>query len=158
MPQTQTRVGGHGWTEFSFNGQRLAWLITVNDSAPAPVDRGSATAIQPLDAQHPVEIVTPAAFGVGTLTLTFNELWNAQVWQTLPGFESTTSLLEVFQQQLSLGAITCRKIIKVPNGPYRAKVYHGCVITDLNEGESISIGTMTLPKTVTIQYTHSTWV
>lgn len=156
MPESKTRVFGHGWTEFSFNGHRLAWLEIIQDTAPTA--NGRAEAIQPLDSAHPVEIVTPRSFGAGTLTLTFRELWNSQVWQQLPGLENATDLLEVFQQQVAMGNITCRKIIKVPNGPYRAKVYHGCVITDVNENETINISTMTLPKTITIMYTHSTSV
>jgi DNA primase len=34
----------------------------------------------------------------------------------------------------------------------RARVYHSCVVTDIDEGENVNIGTMTLPKTLTIQY------
>lgn len=155
MPESQTRVGGHGWTEFSFNGSKLAWLETVDDRAPQPL-RG-ADIIQPLDAMHPVEIVTPRAFGAGTLTLTFREIWNKQVWNELPGLEGAHNLQEVFLQQVNMGNITCRKIIKAPTG-YRAKVYHGCVITSVDESERIDITTMTLPKTITLQYTHFTWV
>ena len=156
MAESKTRVGGSGWTEFSFNGQRLAWLTQVNDSAPSPVQQPAA--VQPLDEPHPVEILTPRAFGVGTLTLSFSDLWNQEVWETLPGFAGTATLLDVFKRQVQLGNIKCTKIIKVPNGPYRAKVYHGCVITNVNESENIQIGTMAVPKTITLQYTHTTVV
>lgn len=156
MAQTQTRVGGSGWTEFSFQGKRLAWLTEISDNAPAPV--AQPVAIQPLDEPHPVEIVTAGAFGAGTITLTFQEIWNEEVWHQLPGFDGTASLIDVFRRQLTLGNISCRKIIKVPNGPYRAKVYHGCVITNVNESERINIQSMAMPKTVEIRYTHTTTV
>jgi hypothetical protein len=32
------------------------------------------------------------------------------------------------------------------------------VLTDVDEGEQVNIGTMTLPKTITLQYTKTTIV
>ena len=36
--------------------------------------------------------------------------------------------------------------------------HHNVVITDIDEGENVNIGTMTLPKTLTFQYCYSTAV
>lgn len=152
MPDSQTRIGGSGWTSFSWRGTTLAWAQTLNDTAPAPV--AAAQAVQPLDAQHPVEIVTARAVGMGTLRLTLFELWNGPVWQQLPGLGGSATLLDVLTQQVTLGDVSCRKVIKKPTGGFRTKVYYGCTITDADDGESINIGTMTLPKNITVAYTY----
>lgn len=158
MAESRTRIGGSGWTTFSFRGTRLAWLQTLQDTAPAPV--AQAQAVQPLDAQRPVEIVTARAVGPGTLRLTIFELWNANVWQQLPGLGNARNLLEIFQTQVGLGNISCRKIIRKPppQAGFRTKNYIGCVITDVDDGETINIGTMTLPKGITIMYSNVSYI
>lgn len=153
MAQPNVRIGGSGFTVFSWRGQTMAYAKTISDQAPRPV--GSIEPIQPIDQETPLEIVYPQAVGPGTLTVQFYELWNAPVWSLLPGLENTHSLLDVFKRQLQMGEITCRKVIKTPSGAYRGRVYHNCVVTDINEGESVQIETMSMPKTVTIQYTHT---
>lgn len=137
-----------------WNGQRLAYLQVMQDTPPTPV--ATAQAIQPIDEFVPLEIVTSMAVGVGTLRATFYELWNEPVWSTLPGLQGTSNLLDVLKRQVSLGSITMQKVIKSPTGLMRSKVYHNVVITDIDEGENVNIGTMTLPKTLTFQYCYST--
>ena len=155
MAEPKVRLGGSGFTVMTWRSQKLAYLQTLQDTPPQPV--AGAQVVQPMDAKVPLEIVTAMAVGAGTLRLTFYELWSLPVWSTLPGLEGTNNLLEVLEKQILLGEISCRKIIKAPvSGELRARVYHGCVVTDIDEGEQINIGTMTLPKTITIQYTHST--
>ena len=158
MAASETRVGGSAWTVFLWSGRPLAWMQVLSDRAPAPV--APSQAIQPLDEQHPVEIVTPRAVGAGTLTLTNFERWNQQVWQELAGLEGATSILEIFDAQLTLGNITCNKIIRAPGFPngIRTKVYEKCTITDADESEVINIGTMTLPKAITIMYTRHHYI
>lgn len=151
MSESVVRIGGSGFTVMTWRGTQLAYLQTLQDSPPQPV--AQAQAIQPIDEPTPIEIVTAQAVGAGTLKLTFYELWNVPVWDMLPGLEGTGNLLEVLQRQVQLGEITCRKVIKTPNGAYRTYVYNGCVIVDIDQGESINIGTMSLPKTITLQYT-----
>jgi hypothetical protein len=112
--------------------------------------------VQPIDESVPLEIVTAMAVGVGTIRCTFYELWNAPVWATLPGLQGTWNLLDVLKRQISLGTVTMSKIIKSPSGIMRAKVFHNVVVTDIDEGENVNIGTMTLPKTLTFQYCYST--
>jgi hypothetical protein len=149
-----TRIGGAAWTSFSWQGSVLAWAQTIQDTAPAPV--ASAQPVQPLDQEHPVEIVTARAVGAGTLRLTMFELWNGPIWQQLPGLSSAATLLDVLKTQVTLGNISCRKIIKKPNGSFRTKIYFNCVITDADDGESITLSTMTLPKTLSVMYTSYT--
>ena len=154
--ESKTRVGGSGFTTMTWRGTRLAYLQTIQDTAPQAV--ASAQVVQPMDEETPLEIVTAKAVGAGSLRLTFYELWNVAAWNALPGLEGTNNLLDVLKRQLSLGEITCRKIIRSPSGLTRARVYHGCVVTDIDEGETINIGTMTLPKTITVQYARTSAV
>ena len=154
--ESKTRIGGSGFTSLTWRGTPLAYLQTLQDTPPQPV--AGAQVVQPIDEPTPLEIVTAMAVGAGTLRLTFYELWNAPMWAQLPGLEGTNNLLQVLQRQVSLGEVSCRKLIKSPSGITRARVYHGCVITDIDEGEQINIGTMTLPKTLTMQYIMTTIV
>jgi hypothetical protein len=153
--ESKTRIGGSGFTIMTWRGQRLAYLQTLQDTPAQPV--AGAQTVQPIDEEYPLEIVTAMAVGPGSLRLTFYELWNVPVWATLPGLEGTNNLLDVLKRQITLGEVSCRKIVRAPlSGEMRARVYHGCVITDIDEGELINIGTMTLPKTISIQYTKAT--
>lgn len=154
MVASVTRIGGSGFTTIMWNGRRLAYLQVMQDTPPAPV--AQAQAVQPMDEPVPLEIVTAQAVGVGTIRCTFYELWNEPVWSMLPGLQNTANLLQVLQAQLRMGTVTMQKVIKAPNGFMRSKVYHNVVITDIDEGENINIGTMTLPKTLTMQYCYST--
>lgn len=152
--ESKTRIGGSGFTTMLYQNQRLAYLQTLQDTPPTPV--AQAQAVQPIDESVPLEIVTAMAVGVGTIKCSFYELWNEPVWATLPGLQGTNNLLDVLKRQVTLGTITMQKIIKSPSGIMRARVYHNCVITDIDEGESINIGTMTVPRTLTFQYCYST--
>lgn len=152
--ESVTRIGGSGFTTMTWNGTRLAYLQVMQDTPPTPV--ATAQAVQPIDESVPLEIVTAMAVGVGTIRCTFYELWNAPVWATLPGLQGTWNLLDVLKRQISLGTVTMSKIIKSPSGIMRAKVFHNVVVTDIDEGENVNIGTMTLPKTLTFQYCYST--
>ena len=154
--ESKTRIGGAGFTTMTFKGQRLAYLQTLQDTPPQPV--AGAQVVQAIDDETPQEIVTSMAVGAGTMRMTFFELWNEPVWSRLPGLEDTNNLLEVLKRQIQMGEITCRKLIKSPMGIIRARVYHGCVLTDIDEGEQVNIGTMTLPKTITMQYIKTTIV
>lgn len=152
--ESQTRIAGSGFTTMLFQNQRLAYLQIMQDTPPTPV--ATAQAVQPIDESVPLEIVTALAVGVGTLRCTFYELWNFPVWSALPGLAGTFTLLDVLKRQVSLGAVTMQKIIKSPSGIMRARIYHNVVITDIDEGENVNIGTMTLPKTLTFQYCYTT--
>jgi len=154
MVASVTRIGGSGFTTMMWNGSRLAYLQVMQDTPPAPV--ANAQAVQPIDEAVPLEIVTAMAVGVGTLRTTFYELWNEPVWSTLPGLAGTYNLLTVLQAQINMGAVTMQKVIRSPTGFMRSLVYHNVVITDIDAGENINIGTMTLPKTLTMQYCYTT--
>lgn len=156
MVQSQVRIGGSGLTTMLFNNIRMAYLQVMQDTPPTPV--ATAQAVQPIDEPVPIEIVTALAVGIGTLRATFYELWNEPVWMMLPGLQGAAVLIDVLKRQVSLGTITMMKIITAPDGFMRGFVYHNVVITDIDQGENINIGTMTLPKTLTFQYCYVTYI
>ena len=150
MAKSTFRVGG-GYTAFVYNGQPLIYAQMINERAPQPVN--TPQPIQPLDSPYPIEIALPIALQAGMLELTFLETWNSEVWSQLGGnFATASDLLDVFKAQLAQGEITCVKIINKPDGTQRKIVYQGCVVSNVQVDELVQIGTMTIPKTITIMY------
>lgn len=171
------RVGGSGFTVFKWQGQPIAFAQTLSHQSPQPV--AAPVAIQPLDAQRPLNIVTPAAIGPGTLQVALYELFNEKVWDRImeivdrkPSPNSLpyyNDLADVFTRLAHVspknGGLVCSRIVYPPTdygntsaGRHYADNYHGCKITDVRDDENIEIGTMDLAKVMTIQYTHTTRV
>jgi len=155
MADQKFRVGG-GYTAFTFNGSPILYATIISEQGPRPV--AAPREIQPLDYRHPIEIVFPTAHRAGTLTLTVPEQWASPVWETLPGFSGTADIIDVFERNVELGSITCTKIIRLPNGGRRSTQYHGCVLTDIDDSETVQVDTLELPKRITLMYTHRTRV
>ena len=154
MANSKFRVGGH-YTAFTYNGSVLIYAQMIAERGPQPV--AGPLPIQPLDAAYPIEIALPAALEAGTLEVTFLEQWNAEVWAQLgSNFTTAADLLDVFKAQLQQGEVQCIKVITKPDGTQRSIVYHGCVVTNAQIDETIQIGTMTIPKTMTIMYRQRT--
>lgn len=74
IKQNRVRVGGSGFTIFTFGGQPITFCQQVAHTSPQFVGNG-ASAIQPLDEPYPVEIITPAAAGMGQLVLNLYDLF-----------------------------------------------------------------------------------
>lgn len=169
------RVGGSGFTAFHWQGQVIGFAQMVAHQSPQPV--AAPVAIQPMDQRYPLQIITPAAVGPGTLQVQLYEMYNHKVWDeimrvvdnTNPQADQTNrltqynDLVEVFIRLANIGkGISCTKIIYPPNKVQRLKSqfyadsYHNCTITDIRDDEQIDIGTMEIIKNMTIQYTHVT--
>lgn len=146
------RVGG-GYTSFRYNNQTLLYVDQLREIAPRPV--ASPQPVQPMDSPYPIEIAFPAALEAGSLEITIREQWTQEIWQTLPGYQNTIDLLGVFQQNLISGAVTCMKVINGPSG-IRTVYYLGCNIVNITVDETVNIGTMTLPKQITLMYLQRT--
>jgi hypothetical protein len=184
-PRNRVRVGGSGFTAFTFGGQIIAFAQQVSDTSPTPVGPGPV-AIHPMDEPYPVQVITPAASGMGSITLNLYELYGAKVWDRLGaavGYEDPNSvgqsstyaslgegilagavdLVDVFIRiaEAPPGTVNVVKYIKPPllggvvGTPY-SEEYHGCVITNVIDGESVEVGTMEVIKQVTIAYTYKT--
>lgn len=169
------RVGGSGFTVFHWEGRPIGFAQTIAHQSPQPV--AAPVAIQPLDQRYPLEIITPAAVGPGTLQVQLYEMYNNKVWDEIMRVVDNThrqgvqtnrlskynDLVEVFIRLANIGrGIQCTKIVYPPNkvqrvkSQYYADTYHNCKITDIRDDEQIDIGTMDIIKNMTIQYTHST--
>jgi hypothetical protein len=171
------RVGGSGFTSFWWNGHVIGFAQQVSHQAPQPV--ATPVAIQPLDQQYPLQIITPAAIGAGTLQVQLFEMYGQKVWDQIMKITDTggfgtagqrsnaryNDLSEVFLRLSALNKpVNASKIIYPPNtgvrgGPkvkHYAELYHNVVITDIRDDEQIEIGTMEVIKTMTVMYTYMT--
>ena len=164
MPQTKVRVVGSGFTTFSYRGKPIAFCEGVEDSGQrAFSDLGQPYQfIHPLGASHPVEIATSRVLQGGTLMLTIRELWGAPVWQQLSGMAQSQNIVDIFKVLAAdPNYVTCQTIIKPPGtekqpSRWRGKNYHNCVIVDINDGDTITVGSLAVTKGITVAYTHTT--
>ena len=176
--RNRVRVGGSGFTVFTWAGKPIAFAQQISHTSPQGVGTGPV-AIHPMDEPHPVQVITPAAAGMGTLVLRLYELYGAQVWERLgaqfgvaPDKErwigdrtdlaGAVDLVDVFIKVAAMpGAVNVVKYIRPPviqgriMAPYTEE-YHNCVITNVQDGEEINVGTMEVLKDVTVGYTHIT--
>lgn len=184
--RNRARVGGSGFTIFTFGGQPIAFAQQIQHTSPTPVGTGPV-AIHPMDEPYPVQVITPAASGMGSLTLNLYELYNSKVWDRLGanlGFVGNTNaplgnsnegsfgqailsgavdLVDVFIRiaEQPAGTVNVVKYIRPPllggtQGTPYSEEYHGCVITNIIDGEAVEVGTMEIIKQVTVAYTHMT--
>lgn len=97
----------------------------------------------------------------GTLQLTIRELWNKAVWNQLAGLEGTTNIVQIFRRLAQDPQyVVCQSIIKPPgteNRPaaWRGKRYMNCIVVDINDGDTVTVGALAVTKGITIAYTHT---
>lgn len=161
MPQPKTRIVGSGFTTFNYRGKAIAFLEKVMDGGQAPyATTGSPVeAVYSLNKNRAEEIVTTRVLGTGLLTLTIRELWNQKVWQQLEGLASVNGEITDIYQALAAdpSLVSCQKLVKPPgSSTWQATEFHNCVITDVDNSDTIDIGAMTVARTITIAYTHKT--
>jgi len=160
MPETRVRVVGSGFTTFNYRGQPIAFLEGVEDSGQrAFSDAGQGYQfIHPLGSVHPVEIATSRVLAGGTLNLTIRELWNTAVWEQLAGLAGTNNIVEIFRRLAADPSyVTCQTIIQPPgNARPRGKNYHNCVVVDISDNDTITVGALAVTKGIVVAYTHST--
>jgi hypothetical protein len=186
--RNRVRVGGSGFTVFTFGGQPIAFAQQVSHTSPTPVGPGPV-AVHPMDEPYPVQVLTPAASGMGSLTLNLYELYNEKVWDRLGSqvgvpntnpfggsgsnnldlslgqriLSGAVDLVDVFIRiaEQPPGTVNVVKYIRPPllggttGAPY-SEEYHGCVITNVLDGEAVEVGTMEVIKQITVGYTHMT--
>lgn len=164
MAQTQARVVGSGYTSFNYRGRPIAFLEGIEDSGQrAFSDLGQPYQfIHPLGETHPIEIATSRVLSGGTLQLTIRELWDIPVWHHLAGLAQTYNIVDIFRVLAQDPEyVTCQTIIKPPGtennpGRWRGKTFQNCVIVDINDGDTITVGALAVTKGITVAYTHST--
>lgn len=164
MASTQARVVGSGYTSFNYKGRPIAFLEGIEDSGQrAFSDLGQPYQfIHPLGETHPIEIATSRVLSGGTLQLTIRELWDIPVWHHLAGLAQTYNIVDIFRVLAQDPEyVTCQTIIKPPGtennpGRWRGKTFQNCVIVDINDGDTITVGALAVTKGITVAYTHST--
>jgi hypothetical protein len=203
-PNNFVRRGGSGWTIFTFAGQPISFCQQVAHTSPVPVGQG-VSAIQPMDEPYPIELITPAAAGMGQLVLNMFELFgtngnSSKTWDrlgignasgaspfgTFSNYQNDTSqygnsnldaggsnvsgteyfngavdIVDIFIKQATISPelMSVTQIIRPPansNGgqkPYSIQ-YIGCIITNVQDGETIDVGTLEVIKQITIAYRY----
>jgi hypothetical protein len=162
MPQTTVRVVGSGYTVLSFNNKPIAYCEGWEDSGQrAFSDIGQPYQfIQPIGAEHPIEIATSRVLAGGTLMLTIRELWSQPVWWQLAGLAGTWNIVDVFNKLADNPQyVTATLIIKPPGtqnqpGRWRGKKYQNVVVVDINDGDTITTGALAVTKGIVCAYTH----
>lgn len=191
MASPRARIGGSGYTVFH-------WLQNTNNDlaggAPDANDKGRSSiigyaenvtvnpiqpvaapeVIQPLNAQRPLEIITPGAATNGTITLTLTELFNQSIWQRFAALANSQDIVDIFRTMASMGqGIMVTKIINSPYAGTAAagsvqggvknywETFHNVVVASVEDnGETIDVRTMSVQKQMTLWYTHSlkSWI
>jgi hypothetical protein len=162
MATTNVRVVGSGYTVLSYNNQPIAYCEGWEDSGQrAFSDVGQPYQfIQPIGAEHPVEVATSRVLAGGTLMMTIRELWNQPIWWALAGLSGTWNMVDVFNALAqNPNYVTASLIIKPPgteNDPskWRGKKYQNVVVVDINDGDTITTGALAVTKGITAVYTH----
>src|SRR6516162_109336 len=162
MPQTTVRVVGSGYTGLSLNNKPIADCEGWEDSGQrAFSDIGQPYQfIQPIGAEHPIEIATSRVLAGGTLMLTIRELWSQPVWWQLAGLAGTWNIVDVFNKLADNPQyVTATLIIKPPGtqnqpGRWRGKKYQNVVVVDINDGDTITTGALAVTKGIVCAYTH----
>lgn len=176
----------------------------MQHTSPVPVGQG-VSAIQPMDEPYPVELITPAAAGMGQITLNLFELFGSngktsKVWDRL-GFGNGTGttpfgkvgqgdtsqflnlggssaglnnspdtqyfmgavdIVDIFIQQAQIAPehMQVVQIFRPPANPSNPNPkpsyiqYVGCVITNVQDGETIDVGTLEIIKQITVAYRY----
>ena len=158
MPRTRVRVAGNGFSSFSYRGQPIAFLDQIQDTGQRPMGRG-LEGIIPIGYFHPIEVVTGRVVDFGTLNLQIRELWNEPVWYQLSGLRGVGETITNVWQALARdpSQVTCQMIIKPPGSAvWRGRNYHNCVVSDVDDSENITSDGLSIPRRITVVYTHKT--
>ena len=161
---TISRVVGSGFTTLNFNGKVIARLQGFNDNGQS-VAFGPET-VYSIGNNYADEVVTSRVMAPGTLVCEIREAWHAPVWKTLlvtAGLAPTTAngmnnIVDAYAAIDAMPDFYAQMVIKNPNkgGGYRGKVFHDLTITDLDDGENVTVGGLSVPRRVTFTYIKAT--
>ena len=180
--RNRARVAGSGFTVFTWDDKPILFAQQISHSSPQPVGGTGVVPIHPMDEPYPVELVTPQAASMGTLVLDLFELYGAQVWERLASYlggdpagtssvrtdsvsgagSGPVDIVGIFNAVSNTpNPIRIVKFIKPPQirgktmKPYTEE-YHNCVISNVEDGETINIGSIEIVKRLTVNYTYLT--
>lgn len=164
--RNRARVGGSGFTVFSWQNKPILFARQIAHQSPAPVGPGTVP-IHPMDTPYPVELITPQAATMGSISLELYELYGSNVWERLVGLGNSTGsgpvdIVGIFKAVADLKSpVRIFKYIRPPSirgkrmTPYTEE-YHNCVVSQIMDGETIEVGTMEVLKQMVVNYTHLT--
>lgn len=179
--KNRARVAGSGFTVFTWDNKPILFAQQISHSSPQPVGAG-VVQIHPMDEPYPVELVTPQAASMGTLVLDLYELYGAQVWERLASYlggdpagtstvradsingsgKGPVDIVGIYNAVANTAnPIRIVKYIKPPQirgrsmRPYTEE-YHNCIISNVEDGETIQIGSIEVVKRLTVNYTYMT--
>lgn len=150
---------GSNYTMFQWAGKSIAYLEVINDSGQRALSTGGSgyEFIHPLGYTTPTDIVTSRVLDGGTIDLGIRQLWHLEVWEHLQGLSGTDNITDIFNRLAQTPQyVTCTKIITPPDGVKYGTVYHRCVVVDIQDGETINIGALSVQKGLRIAYTNTT--
>lgn len=157
MPQPNVRVVGSGFSTLQYAGRDIAWLESFSDSGQTTNPQSYERVYELGPLRRVKEIVTPYVLNEGNITATIKELWDRETWEHLSGLAGANNIVDVFEAlRQAPAAVTCQSIIRAPNNSVRGKIFHNCVVTKISDGDSVSISDLSVSKTLTITYTHTT--
>lgn len=164
----RARIAGSSHTVFLWDGDLIAFARQVAVQTPTGVGPG-VVPIHPLDSPYPVELITPMAATMGSITFELYELFGAKVWERLASLQGTSTtnrgpvdIVGIYRAVAnSAKPIRIIKVIKPPQirGKTMANYteeYNNVVVSAVEDGETIEIGTMEVLKRMQINYTHVT--
>jgi hypothetical protein len=163
------RLGGSTRTAFFWNNKIIGLCRQTSIQTPQAVGPGTVP-IHPLDSDRPVELITAQAASMGTIQLEMYETFGSKIWERLAaGLDLTTAgqnrqaIVDIFNAVAVYNAAgnTPLYIAKVitprgNRGQVLREIYHGAVVSAVEDDETIEIGTMEVLKRMTLNYTHST--
>lgn len=150
---------GSNYTMFQWAGRSIAYLEVINDSGQRALSAGGAgyEFIHPLGYITPTDIVSSRVLDGGTIDLGIRQLWHYEVWEHLQGLTGARTITDIFARLARTPQyVTCTKIVTPPSGKRYGKVYHRCMVVDIQDGETINIGALSVQKGVRVAYTHTT--
>ena len=156
MPNTNVRVVGSGYSSFNYKGKPIAFLESVVDGGQQPYST-PYEAIYAMGDVHPREFAVQRVLAEGRLTLAIRELWNEPIWWQLADLAGTDTIADVWAAlNREPSYVTCTKFITPPAsvGPPRMINYINCMITGIQDGETIDIASLSVSKNISLVYTH----
>jgi hypothetical protein len=108
-------------------------------------------------------LITPLAATMGTIELELTDLFGEKVWERLKFLTDSTDIVDIYEKVAVQNAgdtpIFIAKVItpKGNRGPILRENYHNCVVSAVQDDETIQVGTMEVLKRLTLNFTHSTW-
>jgi hypothetical protein len=165
-----SRVVGGAYTVLSWlpagtgaAGSTIARLDGFNDSGQqiqASSGGNGYEAVTPLGSYFPAEFALGTVMGEGQLQIHLRELWNSWAWEALGLTGNNISDIMSYQAGNSSPIVASMTIVapqgRGVNKPVRTKQWFDLTVVRIDDSETVTVGALTMPRTMTCVYTHYT--